>query len=224
MKLYKFVKKEHLEAFFDRGSIRLSTIHEFRDVTAFGKSRQDSKEGVHTLKRTVGKAPVSITSKKKETLISESIRIQDPNLTIQFKGITFTNRYECEDALIFCSSHCFSEDLFHRWHDTEGTDSCYEITDALNFVKAINKKLKDSAYFALNSNILYIDEPADYQSPLANVHPGIIKNKREYGWQVENRSVWFVKNPYAKLDGIIIEVPEAREFSKPFSSFRMHSA
>lgn len=217
MKLYKFVSKEHLDGFFESGSLRLPTIYSFRDTIEHGQSRSDEGEGRHKLSRTVVGDPIELDTL--EPIISELFGGKAmPNVFI--KDIKCKVERRSPDAFIFCTSYHFSQALFLRWFREEGTDACYEIAGPAKFFRAISDKIESSAKFQVFANVAYIGEDIDYRSPQANAFPGLTKAREEYGWQFENRAIWSARGPCGPLKPWIVNVPDAVSFCRPYASIQ----
>lgn len=215
MRLYKFIEKEFLAGFFTDGSIRIGTIYNFKDTVEHGLSRGDQSEGKHHLIRGID-GTVSLSKDKHEPIISEVFKMEGDGKA-QISNLSIIVPRRCEDGFVFCTSYIYNENLFRRWHQENGVDSCYEITNPKAFIAAVSCKIKNSAKFFVNSNVTYTEKNIDYQSAHANSHPAFTKVRDDYGWQYENRSVWGAKGPCGALRPWVIHVPEAREYCKPFS-------
>lgn len=214
MRLYKFIEKEYLDSFFNTGSLRLGTIYDFKDLIQHGTSRGDTKEGSHIAVRD-NKKTIELSEDKHEPIISDILNVTGKGCTLS--GGNFHSIRTSPNGFIFCTSNQFSEKLFWKWNDTERLDSCYEIHDVKGFIEAINKVIKNSAYFCSNSNIEYIGETIDFSSEYPFKHPAFTKFKKDYSWQCENRMIWAPKGPYFTISPWIINVPEATKFCKPLA-------
>ena len=214
MKLYKFVAREHLKSFFKAGSLRLATIYSFKDTVEHGHSRGDEGEGRHSVSRTV--VGDALHLEKSEPIVSEIFgRKVMPNVYV--KDMQFSVERRSHDAFIFCTSNLFSNHLFKRWYEEEGTDACYEIKDPPGFFGAISDRIAESAKYIGNGDVVYIDEKVDYLSPAARTSPALTKDRSRYDWQFENRAIWSPRGPCGPLKPWIINVPDAARFCKQFA-------
>ena len=216
MKLYKFVAKEHLQSFFKAGSLRLGTIYSFKDTVEYGQSRGDEGEGRHSVSRTVVGDALHLD--KPEPIVSEIFgREVMPNVYV--KDMQFSVERRSPDAFIFCTSNLFSNHLFKRWQEEEGTDACYEISDPVGFFDAISDRIAESAKYIGNGDVVYIDGKVDYRSSAAITSPALTKDRSRYGWQFENRAIWSPRGPCGRLKPWIINVPDAVSCCNEFAVF-----
>lgn len=215
MTLYKFIERKYCDDFFNTGSLRLGTIHSFRDTVEYGEHIGDEDEGIHHIKRSVDN-PVTHSKENNEPIISEFFNLKgDGDVTIS--NMSFVVPRKSADAFIFCTSYLFTEALFKMWNDKKRFDACYEITDVKLFIESISQKIELSAYFVLETKVAYIGKEIDWQSPQANIHPGLTKFN-EYSWQKEHRMVWNPKGPCLNIKPWLIDVPEARDYCKPYAT------
>lgn len=212
---YKFIERRWGEEFFETGSLRLGTVHGYRDIVKYGVARGDPSEGEHNIIRNI-EGMVALRKDKYEPILSDVINVtHDGETNLSNLSIVVSRR--CEDSYIFCTSYIFSEELFLRWCEMGGMNFCYLITDSVGFDRAISNTISSSANYLGNGNVVYTEDPIDYRSPHANLYPGITKSEKEYGWQYENRSFWRARGPCGLLEPWRILVSEAVECCKPFA-------
>jgi hypothetical protein len=214
MKLYKFLPKRYLDAFFENGSIRLGTIFDFNDIVKHTVARADSGEGKHTLQRKLEGKTIHLKEDAHEEIISEAFF---GNVTITGHGSVSSMR-SCDDAFIYCTSNRYTDEIFKKWNDDDTEiNSCFEIFNVRSFFKQVSKAIKFSAYPLYGDNVIYTPDPIPYDSYAAKLNPAITKEKEKYSWQRENRSIWSPRYPYSPLKPWVINVPNAREFCRPYA-------
>lgn len=215
MFLYKFIEKEYFNDFFNKGSLRLGTVYDYKDIVEHGASRGDSSEGEHRLVRNID-GTIVFSNEKPEPIISEFFKIKDGGKAF-VSNVSLVAPRRSEDGFLFCTSYIYHETLFKRWYAEERLDSCYVITNPRGFISAINNRVSSSAKFFRNENVTYTEEEIDYLSPHAELYPAFTKMKTKYEWQLENRSIWGAIGPCGPLKPWVLEVPEAIQYCRPFS-------
>lgn len=221
MKLYKFLNKTHMDKFFETGSLKIGTLHNFSDVINHTEARGDEHEGKTSIIRKFDD-DVTATANKYEPLISQFVRcVGDGSVTFaagsQLKLTTLL-----PNSYIFCMSNNFSPDLFSRWYDDSSDpetkyDSCYVILDHENFFRAISNAIKDFATHVVTGDVVYTDIPVPYNTPDAFIPSQMLKEKNKYSWQCEGRAIWNPKDPTATLSPMIIDVPDAIRYCKRYA-------
>lgn len=213
--LYKFVERQFIESFFSTGSLKLGTLHDFKDTIEHGESRGDRLEGEHTLIRSID-GTLALSNNRNEPVISEVFQVEGDG-EAYISNLSVIVPRASPDGFVFCTSKLFTEELFWKWHTENGVDACYEITDPRQFFSAITKKISNSAFFFRNANITYTKNPIPFNSPDAKIFPAFTKEANGYSWQEENRTLWGIKAPYVKLSPWIISVPDAIKCCRPVS-------
>lgn len=219
MKLYKFLPKRHLDNFFSYGNLRLGTVYDFKDEIKHTSARGDSNEGKKTVRRQLDGTPIHLKHGVHIDVISD---VFSGNVTITGTGSVSSQRV-CNDAFIFCTSNEFSEELFSLWYAdsiksgaNDLTDACYEIYDVQKFFSAISFSIRHKALPLYGDHVIYTTDPIPHDSLAAKLHPAMIKEINEYGWQKENRSIWQPIN-HESITPWVLDVPAAREFCRPFA-------
>lgn len=215
--LFKFVEHQYMDEFFDTGSLRLGTIHSFRDLVEYGVSRGDEEEGKHHIKR-YNDGVVTLRKDVHHPVISEIFKFEGEGES-WIHGGTFIVPRVSPDSFVFCTSNMYSEGLFDTWYKKEKLDSCYEILNPHGFIAAISRVIESSTYFVKSSNVFYTQKEIDYQSPEANLHPAITKRRDLYEWQKEHRFIWGVRLPSPPLKPWIIKAPEARQYCRRLANW-----
>lgn len=207
--VYKFVSRKYLDRFFDTGSIRVGTLHDFRKIEEHGKWRGDESEGKSNVVQ-----HVPYTDRIEEgSFLSRFIA---PGSVGQMNNNVFIEQRDYPNSFVFCTSSYFSNDLFQRWHAEEGVDACYEIFDWKGYKAEITKKLAPIANPIASSYVTYVAGDIHGESQQRHILPPFVK-KEEYIWQSEFRGLWLHKAPSIDVKAACIEIPEARKYCRPFA-------
>ncbi|MDI6536368.1 hypothetical protein QMA77_05375 [Pantoea ananatis] len=217
MPLYKFISKKYHDEFFRSGSLRLGTIHDFKDIIKHNLGRGDTNEGRHYLSRDFNEMQ-SFKNVSSEPILRELFDFPD-NVTLDIGMLTILSERVSADGFIFCSSGVFDLEIFKRWNaDYPEIDYCYEISEPEGFFEKITNKIKSSAFFIGANYIDYAPDPIPYDSKSAGVYPAFTKEEKEFSWQREHRVMWAPLGPCLMIKPWVIEVPEARKFCRPFAA------
>ncbi len=207
MRLYKYTEKKYLDNFFADGSLRIGTLYSYRDDSSLGRMVSDDMEGIkkaHGHVKHAGPEDVRRNSVL-SSLFQGNVTITD----CSFEDI----RIECPNLYVFCASVEYSKDLHKAWFNQEHYDACYKITAAELFFAAITRVLSKQAIFLGFGAVNYYesDDGIDINSPLANTHPAVLKQWKNFGNQKEVRGVWQPIGS-AEITPIVIQVPEAIKY------------
>jgi len=207
-----------MEAFFDTGSLRLGTVHSFKDVVEYGLSRGDDEEGRHHISRH-NDGVITLRKGIHHPVVSEIFKFEGEGES-WIHGGTFIVPRVSPDAFIFCTSREYTEDLFISWNEEEGLDSCYAIMNPIAFAQSITREIQSSAFFVASANVVYTDKEIDFKSPEARMNPAITKRKDLYQWQNEHRMIWAPKLPSPPLEPWVIQVPHARQYCHKVARYK----
>jgi len=204
MTLFKYIKKEHLDAFFLRGSLRIGSLYEYRNVEQYGQVIGDNQEGVYqTVLDRDGEYEVDLTKDSAETrFFRQHFTINDPRINIVMgDGARVVVENYSLNLYIYCVTTEFNVDAMKAF----GCDSCIEITRPGDFFSAISKAIRHKAKFGGAHAITYGNKTTSYTTPHP-VHAALLKSK-EYAFQKEFRAIWTpnkeIKSP------LYINVPRA---------------
>ncbi|MFS2264825.1 hypothetical protein [Vibrio vulnificus] len=212
--LYKFINKQFMDGFFERGSLRLGTILDFNDIVTHGTARGDTGEGQHGIVRHI-EGELKVQGGKQEPIVDEFFKIEGSGeLTLVDLSLQTSRR--CGNGFLFCTSNEYTDDLFRRWNLEEQTDACYQIFNPHGFYHEVKKVIKNSVSAYGFRDVIYTPDPIPYNSPHAEENPAFTKETSKYSWQKENRCVWQPLFPPIIVKPWIIEVPEARKYCRPF--------
>jgi hypothetical protein len=220
----KFVARQYMDSFFDRGNLRLGTVHNFRDTLEHSQARGDSAEGHSAVIRDFAKGEV-FEDYEGELVPMLKAKAARGGKIVFGPGSKIRGFYNSPDAYIFCTSAKFSEDLLKRWASEARADACYVIEHVIQFGQAVAEAVVSHprhqgwVWDAFGSQaVTYVDGIIDAKDPAATVHPGFVKQKDGYEWQAEYRCVFAPKwDDSMKLDPLVLDVPAARTYCRPFA-------
>ena len=204
MKLFKYLKKEHLEKFMSVGSLRIGTLLDYQQGV-HGDMVSDSSEGVgiyhghvkHLSPEKVAEIPVLSQIFQRKTLID-----------CDFSNVQLA----VEDFYIYSASTSYSSKTHEQWLIKENYDACLIINSPTLFMDAISNAIRIVAiYRGLHHVNYHPNKSIKITSPLAKVHPALLKFQRDFGNQNEMRAIWSSKNSNI-ISPKIINVPSAIQY------------
>jgi len=213
--LYKYVKKEHLDAFFTKGSIKIGSLYEYRQVEKYGTVIGDDNEGIyHTelSKNGTHEIDLSSTSAEAEFFRNHVLRPDQRNSNVKVvmeDGAKIISQSNSPDLYIYCVSKEFNVEVMKEF----GCDSCIEIVRPDIFFNAISKKIRHKAKYDNVVEIVYGGKTAHYTRP-HQVHPAI-KKGTDYSYQKEVRAIWTPKKEIKSP--IFVDVPKAIRACRVFA-------
>jgi hypothetical protein len=183
--LYKYCKSEHMEALFDKGSLRIGHLFGWRSSKQSGEMVKDTEDGRIALTGNV----VFYDPGNINFLIVDSDPVVVTGSGAEQKRHFKSTMLRCDDVYTFSTASTYSEEDHRRWLDKEGYDACYKIVSIFDFLAAIYLALGDSC-FVLCGNACYYDENASNNVFEGTFHPALLKRKAQYGDQNEVRFIW----------------------------------
>ena len=209
-RLYRFVERRWMDAFFSDGSLRLNTTYDLRDTLLYSGDRGDGQEGQVRRVRVVD--DLLLTGARPEPVVDRAVQVADGGAA-RITGCVFHETVTAPDRFVFSMSDGFSPELLRHFRDDVGADACYEITDT-QFFSEISEVARGWATWFGCFGVTYIGDVVLYPSPEIDIAPDVLKRRR-FVWQREVRSMW---NGEAKpLVPQNIMVPEARRHARPFA-------
>jgi len=132
MPVYKYLKKEHLAQFREKGIIRIGNIELYKDIV--NAPIRDPDEGRLTYRIQTGHEPVDLTQEEanaitNEYLIKSNLRIAPSSC--------FESILKVPNAFVFSTSHILNKKLIKKWD----CDTYYKIIDPKQFMKIIYDEL-----------------------------------------------------------------------------------
>lgn len=216
MRLYKYLQRQHLDAFFHKGSLRIGTLHEYRNVDDHGSVIGDADEGIRRRTLTFGKGDeVHLGGKAPEAYFLRNSLGASEKESANFRivslvdGYTFVSEEQSENLYVYCASATFDAAAMQRF----GYDFCMEITNPAAFFSAISHRLRHRAQFHGLSPVQYAHRDARFNAQ-NQPHPALLKDPA-YGYQAEWRAIWV---PTKKLtEPLLIEAPRAIRYCRPYA-------
>jgi|WetSurMetagenome_2_1015567.scaffolds.fasta_scaffold12206_8 hypothetical protein len=149
MEVYKYTKKKYLHQFFDKGIIRIGTIHWYRDCE--NKKIQDPLEG--RTKYIIEPRKESLTlSKEQANAITNDYQIKG-NICIS-PETTFSDFLNVPNAFIFCTSLNNDKILLKKF-EAEGS---YKIAELQRFTNLLSEEISKQFPLRLSatSRVVYV--------------------------------------------------------------------
>ncbi|MFG0454545.1 hypothetical protein [Shewanella mangrovisoli] len=199
MKLYKYLKNEHMKLLLEKGTLRIGTLHDYNNENKYGAMVSDATDGVKTLR---GGGVFFGKEINNHPVISQFFKVADDanNVAINF-GSSGRLTVPSRNMFIFSTASKYSTELHEKWHQSEGYDSCYEIFDPDGFFKAISDVIWKSCLYLGYAPVIYTPKGGlNMRSRVANAHPALFKGGEDFGEQCEVRAVWLPKGPVTKID------------------------
>lgn len=214
MRLFKYLPKKFLNAFFNTGSLKLGTLYEYRKVEEYGSVIGDKDEGVHTTELFLpggGEIDLASATLEAEFFRTHVFRSDQRNLKAKIileDGAKLIAHSNSPDLYIYCMTSVFNADVMKRF----GCDSCMEILRPRDFFRAISKRVGNSIRFEGYGPVHYGSKYTHYSQP-HSLHPAITKEK-QFSYQKEYRAIWIPK--IETPSPLFLNVPEARKYCRVY--------
>lgn len=143
MRLFKYLPKEYLKAFFRTGSLKLGTLYEYRKVEVYGTVIGDQDEGLHKTELFLpggGEIELASASPEADFFRKHVLRPdqQDSNVKIVLEdGARLIAHSNSQDLYVYCMTSEFDEGVMRQF----GCDACMEILRPRDFFRAISKRI-----------------------------------------------------------------------------------
>ena len=184
------------------GAARIGTLSDYRTQEQYGEHVADPHEGTKLLAGTI--EDLNFESAKKYPGLQGLIDVSGGGKIRNLQVDKFTS--SITDALLFSTSQEYSERLHNEWLATEGYDTCYRILSARLFFKALSDELAPDYQFVGFANVVYAEE-IDIATPLAGIHPALVKRNPRHSVQSEVRAIW---QPSANRELTPLILPKSR--------------
>lgn len=189
--IYKYLKAEHLNAFFLTGKIRIGTLFDYRREEDLGSVIGDKEEGLSKVifeNKSDTPFEVNFDEDSPEARHFEHylrIKGMPGSKAIINPGVRFDTTIHSPNCYIYCTSSKFDPDVM-----AEYGGSCIEIFNAENLFYEISQvmKRKRKVLFRGFHPIVYCDRESDYKNP-HETSAALMKNierKRDH----EIRAIW----------------------------------
>ncbi len=106
------------------------------------------------------------------------------------RNIAFNNCTSVSsDVLIFSATMKYSREAHEDWKRAEGYDSCYQITSARLFLRALSVAL-GKAFVLIGAGPVVYEDSLSLSDRRAATHPAFVKRGATFADQLEYRAVW----------------------------------
>lgn len=213
--LYKYLPKRYLEAFLARGSLKIGTLHEYRQTKAYGHVIGDKNEGLHKTELFLeggGEIDLASNSQEAEYFRKHVLRPDQHDAIgkiILADGARLVAHGNSQDLYIYCMTSEYSPTVMKEF----GCDSCLELVRPNEFCEAISRKIRHRAMFNGLGPISYQNKTTHYTRP-HTLHPAVMKDL-EYEYQKEWRAIWIPEKAPEKP--LFINVPRAIRHCRPYA-------
>ena len=213
MSLFKYMPKRYLEAYMAKGSLKIGTLYEYRQVEKYGHVIGDKNEGLHKTELFLPNGgEIQSTSNTPEGIFIRQHLLNPEQQDMNFrmileKGARIIAESHSQDLFVYCITSEFNPEVMKEF----GCDSCLEITRPEEFFHAISRKIRHTAKFEGCFSITYASKLTHYSKP-HEIHPATMKDT-EYEYQKECRAIWIPHK--ASCNPIFVDVPRAIRFCRP---------
>jgi len=215
MKLYKYLPRKYLKAFFQSGSLKVGTLYEYRDIEKYGHVIGDKDEGFHKTEFSLaggGEFDLQDGSVEANFFREHILRPDQMNLQVKIKlvdGVKIISESRSPDLYVYCVSSEFNADAMEQF----GCDSCLEIVNPAGFFRAISHKIRHKGTLDGLHEIQYLGKETHYTQPHQH-HPSVMKDP-EFRYQKEWRAIW---NPIKIPRGpLFLNVPKAIQHCRVYA-------
>jgi hypothetical protein len=209
MRLFKYLPKKYLKAFFRTGALKLGTLYEYRKVEEYGAVIGDKDEGLHKTELFLpggGQIDLATASPEAEFFRKHVLRPDQRNSKVKIilaEGAKLIAHSNSPDLYIYCMTSEFNADVMSQF----GCDSCLEILRPRDFFRAISKRVSNSIRFDGYGPVHYGSKSTHYRLP-HSLHPAITKEEH-FSYQKECRAIWIPKD--GTPTPLFLDVPDARK-------------
>jgi hypothetical protein len=205
--LFKFLTKKNAKNLLEEGSVRIGTLHDYRDTKNIG-TIWDKDEGIKRLILDFGKGQVV----NEDMLQRLNIPFRAPNVCMGGKN---TFEYDFNAYIYSTTGAFFSDTLIHAL-EKDKKDACVLIKDYSLFFERISRSesMKANKYLGLGecnyefghefSTLFPIpEEKKENFQKFQKIHPVLLKPKK-YSGHREFRAIWASSIPEIKPKTITI--------------------
>jgi hypothetical protein len=200
--LFKYLKRQHAEAFFKHGSVKIGTMYEYRDMEKYGGAIGDKLEGT---KHRFDIVEENVWTEQNQPEWTKKIFGMEDGARVRIKDCSFTTETVSPDHNIYCVTSKFSIAAMKEF----GYDSCFIIDNPVAFFAEISKGLPAGSRFAGAYQCSYTNGSSHENDK--GVHEALVKYP-EYAYQSEVRALWD-SGPDPKPQ--YINCPKAAQYCRP---------
>lgn len=219
--LYRYSAKKWNDALIERGSVRIGTLRDFRNIE-HKPGISDPFEGTKTLQHEIddwqfGNEIPGAPSYHARTAELMGLIQDPPNRKGQIidgsiQGISILLPVDDPNCFIHCTSYRLRKDVMSQF---EGADSCVEIYNIQGFYEcltnAINKHVP--VRWGGLQDVHYASRWEICNGQNLGISPTWLKGD-DFSPQYEARAVWHPVDPGKSIDWFAIEIPELSKFCR----------
>lgn len=161
--IYKYMAKRYVDAFFRTGSLKIGTLHEYRDAGKLGPSIGDDMEGkkITTFHTPTG-ASINLSEDTPQARFLRGLPGFEGavfgNITVELDaGVEFRHLEDANNMFIFCATEQHSVNLMNEFGGAG-----FEIVHPQGFFKAISHVIRYTAEFEVHAPIRYRSRESDW--------------------------------------------------------------
>lgn len=189
MELFKYCSHEHWLAMKNSGSARIGLLFDYRETDKYGELTSYDPEWMNEPAESISNVNAKNIGNYPE--LERLVHVEGDGESGQIKVNEYTA--SLPNFLIFSTYRTYCKETHRLLKNHEGYDSCYKITSARLFFRAISEALGPQYEFLGYGEVFYTDK-IDSASTLTGIHPALIKRPEEYEDRSEIRAVWQPKN------------------------------
>lgn len=187
--LYKYIRSEFAESFFRRGTIRIGTLHEYRDTERHGSIIGDGLEGILSEEELFDHLPIT-SSADAPDFAKGGIKVA-PGGRLELHNSKIIVEENSPDYYMYCLTKEFDDQVMKEFQ----CDSCIEITNVDMFVSCLKRCMRHKGDFVGSFDCVYTEKVVP-PGKKPDCHPAVVKEPR-YANQKDVRLLWepINKNP-----------------------------
>lgn len=226
--LYRFIESRYFDAFMHDGSIRISSLTNYRNHD--GELIGDPLDGSTISSGFMREVKPGELEQYPQLKGIIAVGLKGEDGWIPGTGgsnMTITGfRRGCGEMFVCCCAYRYCPDMHLRWLSNENKDLCFRISDARAFAFEVGKILNQRFRIGMPriQQVIYANYSKDKHLRLdhpAHKHPPEIVKQWKYRRQLEMRIMWEPINTRITLpDFIDIKVPEARKYCEAFQHLK----
>jgi hypothetical protein len=198
--LFKYCRREHMEAMLSRGAARIGTLYGWRQSARYGEMTADEAEGIlgNPSGNLIFWDPPEPDSFQADAEVT--VEAEGPAQLRHFRTLAWRS----ENVYTFSTSTEYSEGQHRAWLANEGYDACYRINSARLFFRALSRAMP-ALRFLFHESVVYVPEKWDNIEIHGRFHHARLKRGGAYESQMEDRALWKPLEPGAPVEPFTIE-------------------
>lgn len=215
--MIKYSKKCHINSLLKRGSIRIGTLHEYRNCE-YTEGIHDNSEGLKRVNLTLnGTLDFSLGDSRTQNIKNNFFGGVFNNISngtvFEGDGCSFSREVSYPNSFIFCTSSQ-RVDLVPK---VFGYDAGVKIINPEKFIDVISKEMKAKygAKLSYFDEIKYKSKEEEWNGINFGENPAIYKDE-SFSYQSEIRAIWTMPNHSLGLVApTILQIPELKKYVHP---------